>query len=266
MPKPPEWLLTINADAQRVGMGYVNANRTWEQLAQDVRKYPGIHLKHPFGFWSTDARPDDMVFDQTARLAEYAKENPDDVHLQADADFAAFVRAWSERPAKQFLSIYVGRLSTFRGMELTDTPQTIAERAYAELATIRAACPDMVTFDNDYPRDEIGSALSYLLFGPRGAQVLLHEMLRKDGIQVGLEPAPVRGIKRSKRYWYVFSDNFASQVKGDYEAYRDGKFTDPHQYPCFFETRSGDIEVIRASQERGEIPLVFWSKLPEELK
>lgn len=263
----PKFCIIINADSKKIGMSYVSENRTWQQAAESVREFPGVHVKHPFGFWPTDARPDDMVFDQAARLAEYAATVPDDKTIQARADFNAFSDAWANRPAKQFLSVYVGRLGSMRGITLQDTPQTIADRAFAELAPIVAACPDMIAFDNDYPRDAVNSAFDWLLLGPEGAQVLLHRMLRKAGIHVALEPAPARDIVRSRNYWYVFSDKFLGQVAGKWETYQGGKFTDPHgKYPCFFEYRGQDLSVIRASQAAGEIPMIFIGQLTPELR
>lgn len=265
-PLPP-YCVIINADSKKIGMSYVTESRNWGQLATEVRKFPGIHLKHPFGFWphETTGEPD-MVFDQASRLKEYLAAHPDEPHIAQRADFTAFVDAWANRPARQFLSIYVGRLGSLRGITLDDTPQTIADRAYAELAPIVAACPNMICFDNDYPRDEQTTALSYLLYGPEGAQVLLHKRLREDGIKVGLEPAPARGIARSRNYWYVFSDNFAKQVQGKWETYQGGKFTDVHAYPCFFEYRGQDPAVVKASMAAGEIPMVFLGQLTPELR
>ena len=125
----------------------------------------------------------------------------------------------------------------------------------------------MIAFDNDYPRDSATTAYEWLFYGPDGAQVLLHKMIRKAGVHVALEPAPARKIERSRHYWYVFSDNFAKQVNGKWDTYQGGKFSDPHgKYPCFFEYRGQDLAVIRASQAAGEIPMVFLGQLTPELR
>lgn len=265
---PPPALVCVNADASKIGMSYVSELRTWEQLAGLLKDYRGVHLKHPCGIWKENSPQ--MVIDQGSRLAAYAAEHPDDKTIQARADMAAFARAWSNRPAKQFLSIYVG--GSLSVPELADeTPQRWAERMYAELAWARAACPDAIIFDNDYARNDTTTYHKYkIVNGPQGGRQRLYRMLRRDGIEVGIEPASATNIDRDADLWNLFSDDLAvkAQAAGGWEKYQQGKFRDPHKAQrMFFEVRTNGwtdaqkLAAIKDSQARGEIPVVFWGQV-----
>lgn len=266
---PPAYVVVINdGNISPPGMNYVDAAHPWSHMATANAHLPGIHLKHPFGLWQfdpADPKSSSMVFDQASRMRAYAAANPDDKDAQARADFGDFAKAWSNRPAKQFLSIYVGGLWSIPILP-GDTPQKLANRAYDELAPIRAACPDLIVFDNDYARNEVDTPAKKLINGPQGAKVRLHRMLRKDGIEVGIEPGGAFAIERDHDHWNVFSDLIAGKVveAEGWDKYQGGKFRDPHKAPrCFYEIAGRGLtldqkrEEFKKSVARGEIPLVF---------
>lgn len=259
---PPPYVVIINdGTVEKPGMDYVDAKHPWQHLVAANAKWPGIELKHPFGMW--DYRGKKMVLDQWTRLRAYAATHPEDLDAQARADDKAFAEDWSNRPAKQFLSIYVGGPWSLEAQP-GEKPQQWAERAYKELKPIRDACPDAIVFDAAR-----GSNVASVIDGPQGGAARLFKMLERDGITVGIEPGPTLGVERYYDLWNVFSAELAARAAaaGGWDKFRAGldtAFRDPHKAPrCFFELAmrglSDDkkLAAIKESQGRGEIPMIF---------
>lgn len=267
----PEYLIILNdGSSSRPGMDWVNANRTWAQTAEELAEFPGVHLKHPCGMWVEGGAK--MVLDQNRRLQEYAAEHPDDPDIAAKADMEEFARVWANRPAKQFLSIYVGGSWSLRPLP-NEKPSEWAKRAYAELAWARAAHPNMIAFDNEGGENEHG-----VITGPQGGMTRLIKMLQADGFIVGIEPAPHLGVVRYYDLWCIYSDVMLGKVEaaGGWDEFRKGRpnaLRDPHKSPrCFFElggrglSDAEKIAEIKRSRERGEVVLFFYGQLTEEIR